>query len=160
RRTDSAGQGLRRAARTLEGLGDGDLLGLYAVGGDEGAFEAIVRRHGPMVLGVCRRLLRDPHDAQDAFQATFLVLGRKAASGRPAELLPNWLYGVARRTALRARVSAARRGRRERQVAELPEPPMVSPEPRDDLRALLDGELACLPGNYRAAIVVCDLEGR
>src|SRR6516165_158170 len=83
--------------------GDPQLLGHFLRRGDEGAFAAIVRRHGPMVLAVCRRLLPDPHDAEDAFQATFLVLVRKASSlGRP-ERLGNWLYGVAYRTALKAR---------------------------------------------------------
>src|SRR4051812_8238936 len=90
-------QNLRRAALGPDGAGltDGQLLTLFISERDEGAFEALVRRHGPMVLGVCRRLLRDPHDAEDAFQVTFLVLVRKAASVVPREMLPNWLHGVA-----------------------------------------------------------------
>jgi RNA polymerase sigma factor (sigma-70 family) len=113
-----------------------------------------------MVLGVCRRILGDPHEADDAFQATFLVLATKAASVVPAEMLPNWLYGVARQTAVRARAAAARRRRRERQVPRMPEPLAVQADPCDDLRPLLDAELACLPGKYRVAVVLCDLEGR
>ncbi|MFO0843291.1 MAG: sigma factor [Gemmataceae bacterium] len=96
---------LRRSA--LGGATDEELLARYVTTRDEEAFEAIVRRHGPMVLGVCRRQLRDPHDAHDAFQATFLVLVRKAASVSPAAMLPNWLHGVARQTAA---PSAVRRG--------------------------------------------------
>ena len=88
---------------------DTELLVRFAVRRDEAAFAALVRRYGPMVLGVCRRVLRDVHDAEDAFQATFLVLVSRAGSvGRP-ELLGNWLYGVAQRTALRARADATRR---------------------------------------------------
>src|SRR5262249_57638676 len=93
----------------IAGLNDAYLLDRFIEHRDELAFEALVRRHGPMVLGVCRRLLRCDHDAEDAFQATFLVLARKAASVVPRELVGNWLYGVAHRTALKARSMAARR---------------------------------------------------
>src|SRR5262245_4782902 len=102
-------------------LGDGPLLERFARRGDEAAFAALLRRHGPMVLGVCRRLLRDVHDAADAFQATFLLLVRKAGSLRQPERLGPWLYGVAHRTAVRARARAARR-RREFPVEDLPAP--------------------------------------
>jgi RNA polymerase sigma factor (sigma-70 family) len=136
------------------------LLERYVASRDEEAFEALVSRHGPMVLGVCRRLLRDPHDAHDAFQATFLVLVQKAASVVPAERLPNWLHGVARQTAVRARSAAARRRQRERQVLDLPEREARPAPAFDDLRDTLDEELACLPARYRDAVVVCDLEGR
>ena len=89
------------SAGALGGLTDGQLLERYVSRRDEAAFEAIVRRHGPMVWGVCRRVLGDHHDAEDAFQATFLVLARKASSVVPREMLPNWLYGVACQTAMR-----------------------------------------------------------
>jgi RNA polymerase sigma-70 factor (ECF subfamily) len=146
-------------AGTTGGLSDGELLARFVARRDEPAFEALVRRHGPMVLGVCRRILRDHHDAEDAFQATFLVLARKAWSVRPAELLASWLYGVARQTAVKARAVNARRRSRERQVLTMPEPetiPSVSP---DDLSALIDRELGRLPAKYRAPVILCDLEG-
>src|SRR2546425_1500089 len=98
------------------GLADDDLLKLYLQQREEAAFEALVRRHGPMVLGVCQRVLHNAHDAEDAFQATFLVLVRKAASIVPRDRVGNWLYGVAHRTALKAKGDAARRRAREQQV--------------------------------------------
>jgi RNA polymerase sigma factor (sigma-70 family) len=110
-----------------------------------------------MVLGVCRRLLGNSHDAEDAFQATFLVLVRKAASIRPAGMVGNWLYGVAHRTALEARRSAARRRAKEAQVAPRTEAPE---DTLAHLRPLLDQELPRLPDKYRAVLVLCDLEGR
>jgi RNA polymerase sigma factor (sigma-70 family) len=135
---------------------DGDLLDLYVRQRDEAAFEALVRRHGPMVLGVCRRLVGNAHDAEDAFQATFLVLVRKAATVRPAGMVGNWLYGVAQRTALEARRAAARRRAKEARAA----PRAATPEdPLADLRSLLDREVARLPERYRVALVLCDLEG-
>src|SRR5687768_17685446 len=111
---------LRRAAFQTEGVqrADSELLADFLLRRDEAAFEALVRRHGPMVLGVCDRVLRSRHDAEDAFQATFLVLVRKAASIRQQELLANWLYGVAYRTALEARTMASRRRKREHQIAK------------------------------------------
>ena len=117
-------QHLRRAMLLQDGAGrtDGQLLADYLSRRDEAALEALVRRHGPMVWGVCRRILSNTHDAEDAFQATFLVLVRKAASLAAPELLANWLYGVAHQTALKARATAARRKVRERQVTEMPEP--------------------------------------
>src|SRR6266568_5671578 len=96
------------ALHQSDGTTDGSLLDLYVRQKDEAAFEALVRRHGRMVLGVCRRILGNSHDAEDAFQATFLVLVRKAPSVRPRERVGNWLYGVAFRTALEARIAAAR----------------------------------------------------
>src|SRR5436305_8290943 len=106
---------LRRAALLIGGdvRTDGQLLEAFLSRREQAAFEALVRRHGPMVLGVCRRVLRDPHDAEDAFQATFLVLARKARAVRPPGRVGPWLYGVARRTALAARRAAARRRNRE-----------------------------------------------
>ena len=117
-------------------------------------------RHGPLVLGVCRRVLRDAHGAEDAFQATFLVLVRRAASVVPREAVGNWLYGVAYRTALEARRAAARRRARERQVHDMPHPTARPQEIGRELRPLLDEELSRLPDKYRSAVVLCDLEGR
>jgi RNA polymerase sigma factor (sigma-70 family) len=153
---------LRRAVLLRDGAGltDGQLLGEYLSRRDEGALAALVKRHGPMVWGVCRRLLRNYHDAEDAFQATFLVLVRKAASIASRELLANWLYGVAHQTALKARASAAKKRGRERQVMEVPEPAASEPELWNDLQPLLDQELSRLPDSYRIAIVLCDLEGK
>jgi RNA polymerase sigma factor (sigma-70 family) len=154
-------QHLRRAALLHDGAGltDGELLACFVEHRDDAAFAALVRRHGPMVWGVCRRLLSH-HDAEDAFQAAFLVLVRKAASVRPREMVANWLYGVAHQTALKARATAARRGARERQVTAMPEAAVVEQDLWDDLRPLLDQELTRLPANYRAVIVLCDLEGK
>ncbi len=140
-----------------DGPSDGQLLERFVATRDEAAFAALVRRHGPMVLGVCRRVLQNAHDAEDAFQATFLVLVRKAGSLRRPELLPNWLYGVAYRTALAARSAAARRRVKERHMAR---PEALEETVREDLRPLLDQELSRLPDAYRAAVVLCDLEGK
>jgi RNA polymerase sigma factor (sigma-70 family) len=152
---------LRRAALPPDGGGmtDGQLLECFITQRDEAAFAALVRRHGPMVLGVCRRVLGNHHDAEDAFQVAFLVLARKATAIGQRELLANWLYGTAYRAALEAR--AARRRVRERQVSAIPEPEApAQPEVSLDLRPVLDQELSRLPDKYRLAVVLCDLEGR
>src|SRR5271165_6016018 len=104
------------------GLTDGQLLGRFVATRDETSFAALVRRHGPMVLGVCRRVLRDFHDAEDAFQATFFVLARRAASVVVGESLGGWLYGVAYRTSLEARELSIRRRARERLMKDMPHP--------------------------------------
>jgi RNA polymerase sigma factor (sigma-70 family) len=155
-------QHLRRTVLLRGGaeVTDGQLLEDYLSRHDEAALAALVRRHGPMVWGVCRRILRGYHDAEDAFQATFLVLVRKAASIVPREMVANWLYGVAHRTALKARATAARRKERERQVTEMPEPAAAEKDNWRDLQPLLDEELRRLPDKYRAVIVLCDLEGK
>jgi RNA polymerase sigma factor (sigma-70 family) len=152
---------LRRVALLQDGGGltDGQLLECFLTRHDEAAFEALVRRHGAMVLGVCRRVLRNTHDAEDAFQTTFLVLVRKARSIDQRELVGNWLYGVAYRAALEAK--AARRRVRERQVNVLPEPEAVAEaDAWRELRPVLDSELDRLPDKYRVPVVLCDLEGR
>jgi RNA polymerase sigma factor (sigma-70 family) len=155
-------QHLRRAVLLREGAGltDGQLLKDYLGRHDEAALAALVQRHGPMVWGVCRRVLRNYHDAEDAFQATFLVLVRKAASIASPELLANWLYGVAHQTALNARATTAKRRARERQMTEMPKRAVTERDLWGDLQPLLDRELSCLPDKYRVAIVLCDLEGR
>jgi len=161
-RTDSVVRQLGRAVFRPEDTGptDGQLLAAFIDRQDEAAFAALVRRHGPMVLGVCRRVVCHSHDAEDAFQATFLVLARRAAAVRPPERVGPWLYGVAYRTALKARAVAGRRRSRERQVTDMPEPGIVRPDPWPDLQTILDRELSGLPESYRLAIVLCDLEGR
>jgi RNA polymerase sigma factor (sigma-70 family) len=139
------------------GMTDGELLARFLGGRDVYALAALVRRHAPMVWGVCRRLLHNHHDAEDAFQATFLVLVKKAADV-PRHAVANWLYGVARQTAVRVRATAAKRGRRETQVVTMPEPTVA--EVRDaEWQAVLDEELGRLPDRYRGVIVLCDLEG-
>jgi RNA polymerase sigma factor (sigma-70 family) len=147
-------------ARDGGALSDGQLLERFLRDRDGPAFEALLRRHGPMVFGVCRRVVRRTHDAEDAFQATFLALVHKAASVFPRELVGHWLYGVAYRTALNARRLAARRGAREIQVDKMPEREVVQPEPAPDLRPLLDQELSRLPEVYRVPVVLCDLGGK
>ena len=136
---------------------DGQLLEAYAASRDGAAFAELVRRHGPMVWGVCRRLLASREDAEDAFQATFLVLVRKPESVRPAESVGNWLHGVAVRAAQKAAKAVFRR--RERQVESLPEPETVAEGIWHDLIPVLDQEIARLPEKYRLLVVLCDLEG-
>ncbi len=138
---------------------DAELLARFVAGRDEAAFASLVRQHGPMVLGVCRRVLRDVHDAEDAFQATFLVLARKAGSICKPQRLANWLYGVAYRTALRAKCATAKRQARERQVVSMPSAAREE-STLDDLKLLLDEELSRLPEKYRLPIVLCSLEGK
>jgi RNA polymerase sigma factor (sigma-70 family) len=144
----------------LGALSDGQLLGRFVERREEAVFEAIMRRHGPMVWGVCRRVLRDHHDAEDAFQATFLVLARKSAAIVPREKLGNWLYGVAYQTAMKARSQRTKRRGREAQSSDMPEPIAPPHEPRAELAESLDRELSRLPEKYRISIVLCDLEGR
>jgi RNA polymerase sigma factor (sigma-70 family) len=151
---------LRRLVTINDTESDADLLGRFVTDRDGLAFAALVSRHGPMVLAVCRRVLRHRQDAEDAFQATFLVLARRAGAVKPRSLLGNWLYGVAYRTALGARrVASARRAREARAAAmrtgEVVPDDGLAPE----LREALDRELSALPDVYRAAVVACELEG-
>jgi RNA polymerase sigma factor (sigma-70 family) len=142
-----------------DALSDGQLLEWFVSRREEAAFATLVRRHGPMVLSVCRRVLRNSHDAEDAFQATFLVLSEKAPRLRQPELLANWLYGVAYRTALHARQRASRRSEHEREAASPPVSGNDSEIESRELRRVLDEELQGLPEKYRAPLVLCYLEG-
>jgi RNA polymerase sigma factor (sigma-70 family) len=145
---------------TLAGLGDSQLLERYLTRRDEAAFRALVELHGPMVLGLCRRVLRDPRDIEDAFQATFLVLIRKAPTIRDRGLLANWLYGVAYRVARRARTHSLRRREREITVGRVE---ISAPAPAAEIEGIgpmLDQELNRLPAKYRAPLVLCYLNGQ
>jgi RNA polymerase sigma factor (sigma-70 family) len=142
-------------------LADGELLDRFIDRRDQAAISALMRRYGPMVWGVCRRILRDYHDAEDAFQATFLVLVRKATSIVQREMVGNWLHGVAHQTALKARATTAKRQAREKHVRAIPEPEAsTEPELWHELQPLLDQELSQLPENYRIALIFCDLQGK
>jgi RNA polymerase sigma factor (sigma-70 family) len=145
--------------RESAGLSDGELLERFRSGRDAAAFEALLRRHGPMVLAVCRRLLPNNADAEDAFQATFLVLLRKGGSIDPPQMVGNFLYGVAYHTARRTRAEIARRHVKENEARAMARP--VSEEKvEEQLLALLDEELHSLPDKYRLTIVLCELEGK
>lgn len=141
-------------------MSDGQLLARFVGQRDHAAFEALVKRQGPMVLGVCRRVLGNLHDADDAFQATFLILVHKASSLKSRDLVGNWLYGVAYNTALAARAKTNRVRAKEVQVIEMPEPAVTPPDDWSDLDPRLDHELSRLAGIYRVAIVLCVLEGK
>lgn len=138
---------------------DCQLLERFAATGDEAAFAALVERHGSLVLGVCRRVLGHAHDAEDAFQATFLVLARKAGRLPWKESIKNWLHGVAYRVALKARCQGLRRQKKERAVRETAAAQTLEAS-WDDLRGVLDEELARLPAKYRAPLLLCYLEGK
>jgi RNA polymerase sigma factor (sigma-70 family) len=142
-------------------LTDAQLLESFVHRRDEASIAALVRRHGSMVWGVCCRILRNHQDVEDAFQATFLVLVRRAASIVPREMVGNWLYGVAHRTALKARTTFAKRRARECSLSETHEPQYVAASNSwNDLAPLLDGELSRLADKYRIAIVLCDIENK
>jgi RNA polymerase sigma factor (sigma-70 family) len=146
------------ALRGGAGLTDKQLLEHFIEHRDEAAFAALVRRHGPLVWGVCLRVIRHHHDAEDAFQATFLVLAQKATSVKPREMVANWLYGVAHRTALKAKAMAAKRRAREKQVQQVPDVEAPDEQPWRDLRHVIDQALAALPDKYRVPIILCELE--
>jgi RNA polymerase sigma factor (sigma-70 family) len=153
---------LRRAALCQAGDGpsDTDLLDAFLLRRDGAAFEALVRRHGPMVFALCRRLLGNPHDAADAFQAVFLILVEKARSIRARGALGAWLYSVAYRTSLKARARRQRRQAREKTADGVPEPVFEMDVPNDDVLALLDAELNGLAEKYRVPVVLCELQGQ
>jgi RNA polymerase sigma factor (sigma-70 family) len=148
------------AAQTTAPLPDRQLLQRFTRDGDEAALTALIRRHGPMVLGVCRRVLHNLHDAEDAFQATFLVLAKKASTIRHHDCLSSWLFRVAYHTAARARASAARRLLSERRERDMPLADPVAEVTWRELRGLLDEELHRLPEKFAAPLVLCYLQGQ
>ncbi|MGP0066676.1 MAG: sigma-70 family RNA polymerase sigma factor [Isosphaeraceae bacterium] len=163
-----SGMALRQIGRlfdegTLTGLTDGQLLDRFVARRDEGAFAILVERHGPMVLAVCRGVLKDMNDAEDAFQATFLVLFRKAGGLRSAGSLASWLYRVAYRIAIRANALAARRRERswedEAMAAEAASSKKAEADPDRELLPMIHQEIDRLPDRYRAPIALCYLEG-
>jgi RNA polymerase sigma factor (sigma-70 family) len=146
--------------RSVEELGDRQLLEAFAKNRDAAAFEVLVQRHGPLVLGVCKRVLHEEHDAEDAFQATFMVLARKADSIRRQEAVGSWLCGTAYRLALKARAAAGRRREQERQAGQMAST-QTEPDPHwQELRPVLDEELNRLPDKYRVPLVLCYLQGK
>ncbi len=144
---------------TAVGLTDGQLLARYAADRDGQAFAALVARHGPMVISTCRAILDHEHDVEDAFQATFLVLARKAGSVRAGDALGGWLHRVAYRVAVRANIEVKQRRRRESEVPmmEIPAPSRTGLEL--DLCSIVHEEIDRLPDRHRLPAVLCDLEG-
>jgi RNA polymerase sigma factor (sigma-70 family) len=140
-------------------LSDGQLLERFVRQHDEAAFAVLLERHARMVWGVCSRILRDSHQAEDAFQATFLVFVRKAAAIAQGERLANWLYGVAMRVAKRARTQPARRLVHQEEVPDMPSQDLAHAPGWSDLSAVLDEEVRRLPCKYREPLVLCYLEG-
>src|SRR5262245_3349764 len=151
---------VQRLAPAAANVTDQELLARFLRNQDQGAFAALVQRHGPMVLALCRRILDHEQDAEDAFQATFLVLVRRSGTLENPDLLSSWLYGVAYRTAKKVRTQGARRRKQERQVASV----TATEEPAPDhawreLCSALDDELNRLPEKYRLPLVLCYLQG-
>lgn len=148
------------AERQAQGQGDRQLLDLFVAKRDEAAFAALVERHGRLVFGVCRSVLHNEHDAEDAFQATFLVLARMASSIRQRDSLASWLYGVALRTAMKARRAMTTRRRHEREASpQAPTPPVAEAAERE-LEVILCEEIGRLPEKYRTPLVLCVLQGK
>jgi RNA polymerase sigma factor (sigma-70 family) len=148
------------ASRTESSATDSELLERFVSRRDEVAFTCLLTRHGPMIWSVCRRIVPDVHCAEDAFQATFLVLLRKAGAISQREHLANWLYGVAFRVARDARAQAARRRQREGVLPEVPAMELTEATPRHDISALLDEEVHRLPTQYRTPILLCYYQGK
>jgi RNA polymerase sigma factor (sigma-70 family) len=152
-------RGIRGLAESRGGdLSDRELVERFTAGRDDGAFATLVERHGAMVLSVCRRVLSHEHDAEDVFQAVFLVLSRKAGTLRRKDAVGPWLFGVARRLSLKARQARERRDRAVPFAESLPGDPLDELTVRD-ARAVLDEELARLPARERGPLVLCYLEG-
>lgn len=147
-------------SQALSEADDAQLLKRFVSCQDEAAFTVLVERHGPMVLRVCRTVLGHTQDAEDAFQATFLLLVRKAGSIHKQEAVASWLHGVAYRLAAKARTEAARRWAREKRTATLPAQESPSPAEWRELLTILDEELARLPETWRAPLILCYLEGK
>jgi RNA polymerase sigma factor (sigma-70 family) len=144
-----------------EDVGDGPLLERFVAQGDQAAFQALLRRHAPLVWSVCRRVLGDEHDAEDAFQATFLILARKAGSLGQPRTIASWLYTVACHVSLRAKAVAGRRREREKNAMKRVEPTAsVRESDWSEVQPLLDQELSRLPAKYREPIVLCYLKGK
>ena len=153
------------AARTVEDETDRHLLERFVSGREESAFAALVARHGASVLGVCRRVLRHEQDAEDASQATFLVLARKAGAVRWECSIKSWLHAVAYRLALGARSSSIRRSLLEKPIDSLPEKSHPLEDAlvevgRRELQRVIEDELAGLPEKYQAPVILCYLEGK
>src|SRR5262249_17903361 len=155
-----------RQIRRLIGTGpvgdltDRELLDRFQAEREETAFAALLERHGPLVLSVCRRVLDNSHDAEDAFQATFLVLARKIGSIRRRESLTAWLYGVATRIALRMRGHLSRQRLHERQAMDMRNDTAANAACWNDMRPVLDEELNRLPDKYRVPIVLHYFQGK
>jgi RNA polymerase sigma factor (sigma-70 family) len=152
-------------AGKLSALSDEQLLSRFFERHEDAAFAAILERHGPLVYGVCRRVLSDANDAEDAFQATFLVLVRKGGGLREPGRLASWLFGVAQRTARKVRAQAALRVRSERQASEMQTTQMPSRSASsdmtlDELRGVLEDEIGKMPNKYSLPLVLCYLEGK
>jgi RNA polymerase sigma factor (sigma-70 family) len=155
-------QHIRRwmVTQSLGDLSDRQLLERFAGENDEAAFAALVRRHGGLVIGACRTVLQHQQDAEDAFQATFLVLARKAASVSWQESAASWLFQTARHMALKIRTHSARRRLHEVAMEDLSQVDGVADLAWGELRSILDEELGRLPAKYRAALVLCHMEGK
>jgi RNA polymerase sigma factor (sigma-70 family) len=147
---------------TLTGLGEGQLLERFLTDRDDDAFEELVARHGPMILGICGRLLDDPQDIEDAFQATFLILLRKAASLRDRDSVSNWLFGVALRVARRAQINSRRRKSRERpgELEAAANSTTIDALANREAMMIVDHEIGRLPKKQQAAVVLCLVQGR
>src|SRR5262245_10585702 len=163
--TASRGTALQHVRRLLagrvgEGKSDGELLRAFADRQDHEVFAVLVRRHGPMVFNVCRRVLRQQQDAEDAFQATFLVLARNAAAVRSGQALAAWLHRAAYRMALGLRRAAARRRHHEGKATVMTSRDPAADVAWQELQALLEDEVQRLPEKYRMAFVLCCLEGQ
>src|SRR6478735_2894333 len=151
------------AGELAEGLcvfSDVQLLSRFFRDKEDAAFSLLVERHGPLVLGVCRRVLRDANDAEDAFQATFLCLVHKGANLRDPARLSSWLYGVAQRTACKLRSKAAFRTKSERQAGQMQAESDQSDSTLEELQAVLDEEIKRLPEKYALPLVLCYFEGK